>query len=170
MSHSTNSKVSFCDVCDLSFESKKVLYRHQSYDSKHNELLEKMLGSDDEAPIDVKPKAEKVIPPSSQTIPENLTQKKNITSSDLNLKGLCPWSPKKRVSLKLRVSLKGLCSWFPKLRVYLKITPKKLFLLNPSINLKLKLKIVSAAELSIYFILFYIILYVKNVMQNFFKK
>ena len=31
-----------------------------------------MFGSDDEAPIDVKPKAEKVIPPSSQPIPENM--------------------------------------------------------------------------------------------------
>ena len=64
MSHSTNSNVTFCDVCDLSFETKKGLYRHQSYDSKQKELLEKMFGSDDEAPIDVKPKAERVIPPS----------------------------------------------------------------------------------------------------------
>ena len=31
-----------------------------------------MFGSDDEAPIDVKPKAEKVLPPSSQPIPENM--------------------------------------------------------------------------------------------------
>ena len=50
MSHSTNSNVN-CDVCDLSFETKKGLLRHQSYDSKHKELLEKMFGSDDEAPI-----------------------------------------------------------------------------------------------------------------------
>ena len=61
MSHSTNSNVNFCDVCDLSFETKKGLYRHQSYDSKQKELLEKMFGSDDEAPIDVKPKVERVI-------------------------------------------------------------------------------------------------------------
>ena len=35
-------------------------------------MLNKMFGSNDEAPIDVKPKAEKVIPPSSQPIPENM--------------------------------------------------------------------------------------------------
>ena len=46
MSHSTNSNVSIvnlCDVCNLSFETKKGLYRHQSYDSKHKELLEKII-------------------------------------------------------------------------------------------------------------------------------
>ena len=45
MPHSTNSNVTsvnFCDVCILSFETKKGLYRHQSYDTKHRELLEKM--------------------------------------------------------------------------------------------------------------------------------
>ena len=45
MSHSTNSKVTsvnFCDVCKLSFETKKGLCRHQSDDPKHKELLEKM--------------------------------------------------------------------------------------------------------------------------------
>ena len=45
MSHSTNSNVtsvSFCDVCNLFFETKKDLYRHQSYDPKHKDLLEKM--------------------------------------------------------------------------------------------------------------------------------
>ena len=73
MSHSTNSNVNFCDVCDLSFETTKNLYRHQSYDSKHKELLEKIFGSDDdEDPIDVEPKAERVIPPSPQSIPENM--------------------------------------------------------------------------------------------------
>ena len=42
MSQSTNTSViNFCDVCNLSFESKKGLYRHQSYDLKHKELLEK---------------------------------------------------------------------------------------------------------------------------------
>ena len=44
MSHSTNSNVTsvnFCDVCNLSFETKKGLYRDQSYDPKHKELLEK---------------------------------------------------------------------------------------------------------------------------------
>ena len=64
--------MNFCDVCDLSFETKKDLYRNQSYDSKHEELLEKMFGSDDEAPIYIKSKAERVIPPSSQPIPENM--------------------------------------------------------------------------------------------------
>ena len=38
----------FCDVCNLSFESRKGLYRHQSYDFKHKELLEKMFESDEE--------------------------------------------------------------------------------------------------------------------------
>ena len=73
-----------------------------------------------------------------------MTQKKNITISDLN--------PELRVSLKLRlylklrvipklrVNLKGLRPWFPKLRVYLKITPKISLKLNQSLNLKLKLK------------------------------
>ena len=70
MSHSTNSNVNFCDVYDLSFEAKKDLYRHQSYDSKHKELLEQMLGSDDEAPINFKPKAKRFLPPSFQLIPE----------------------------------------------------------------------------------------------------
>ena len=49
MSHSTNRNVpsvNFCDACDLSFESKKGLYRHQSYDPKHKELLEKIFDSD----------------------------------------------------------------------------------------------------------------------------
>ena len=107
MSLSTNIYKNFCDVCDLSFETKKGLYRHQSYDSKHEELLEKMFSSDDEAPIDVKPKAERFIPhhpiPYMKTWRECLTQKKNITSSDL--------------SPKLRVSLKGLRHWFPKLKL-----------------------------------------------------
>ena len=62
MSHSTNSNVNFSDVCHLSFETKKSLYRHQPYDSKNKELLEKMSGSDDEAHIDVESKAEKVTP------------------------------------------------------------------------------------------------------------
>ena len=38
----------FCDVCNLSFETKKGLYRHQSYDLKHKELLEKMFESEEE--------------------------------------------------------------------------------------------------------------------------
>ena len=49
MSQSTNTSViNFCDVCNLSFESKKGLYRHQSYDLKHKELLEKMFESEEE--------------------------------------------------------------------------------------------------------------------------
>ena len=48
MSQSTNTSViNFCDVCNLSFESKKALYRHQSYDLKHKELLEKMFESEE---------------------------------------------------------------------------------------------------------------------------
>ena len=66
MSHSTNSNVNFCDVCILSFETKTGLYRHQSCDSKHKELLEQMFGSDYEAPINVKPKSERALPPSPQ--------------------------------------------------------------------------------------------------------
>ena len=68
MSHSTNSNVNFCDVCG----AKKGLYRHQSYGSKHKESLEKMFGSDYEAPFNAKHKAEKVIPPSTQPLPENM--------------------------------------------------------------------------------------------------
>ena len=49
MSQSTNTGViNFCDVCNLSFESKKGLYRHQSYDLKHKELLEKLFESEEE--------------------------------------------------------------------------------------------------------------------------
>ena len=49
MSQSTNTSViNFCDVFNLSFESKKDLYRHQSYDLKHKELLEKMSESEEE--------------------------------------------------------------------------------------------------------------------------
>ena len=84
MSHSTNGNVNFYDVCDSSFGTKKGLYRHESYDSKHKELLEKMFGSDDEAPIDVQPKAERVIPHHPNQKPKTwrgcVTQKKNNTS------------------------------------------------------------------------------------------
>ena len=49
MSQSTNiSVINFCDVCNLSFESKKALYRHQTYDLKHKKLLEKMFVSEEE--------------------------------------------------------------------------------------------------------------------------
>ena len=59
MSHSTNSNVRFCDVCSLSFETKKGLYRHQLYDTKHKELLEKMFDSDlDEAITEAPTKTE----------------------------------------------------------------------------------------------------------------
>ena len=48
-SQSTNTTViNFCDVCNLSFESKKGLYKHQSYDLKHKELLEKMFEFEEE--------------------------------------------------------------------------------------------------------------------------
>ena len=48
MSQSTNTSViNFCDVCNLSFESKKDLYRHQSYDLKHKDLLEKIIESEE---------------------------------------------------------------------------------------------------------------------------
>ena len=49
MSQSTNTSViNFCDVCNLPFETKKDLYRHQSYDLKHKELLEKLFESEEE--------------------------------------------------------------------------------------------------------------------------
>ena len=49
MSQSTNSSViKFYDVCNLSFETKKGLYRHQSYDLKHKELLEKLFESEED--------------------------------------------------------------------------------------------------------------------------
>ena len=49
MSQSTNTSViNFCDVCNLSFETKKGLYRHQSYDLKHKEPSEKMFESEEE--------------------------------------------------------------------------------------------------------------------------
>ena len=48
MSHSSNRNVNLGDVCNLSFQTRKGLYRHQSNASKHK-LLEKMFGSDDGA-------------------------------------------------------------------------------------------------------------------------
>ena len=49
MSQPTNTSVIiFCDVCNLSFEPTKGLYRRQSYDLKHKELLEKMFESEEE--------------------------------------------------------------------------------------------------------------------------
>ena len=54
MSQTINTSViNSCDVCDLSFETKKGLYRHQSYDLKHKELLEKMFGSDSKMDSDL---------------------------------------------------------------------------------------------------------------------
>ena len=54
MSQSTNTSViNFCDVCNLSFESKKSLYRHQSYDLKPKELLQKIFGSDSDLASDL---------------------------------------------------------------------------------------------------------------------
>ena len=44
MSRSTNNNVpstKFCDLRNLFFETMKGLYDHQSYDTKHKELLEK---------------------------------------------------------------------------------------------------------------------------------
>ena len=44
MSQSTNtSAINFCDVFNLSFETKKGLYRHQSYDLKHRNYWRKCL-------------------------------------------------------------------------------------------------------------------------------
>ena len=49
MPQSTNTSViNFCDICNLSFETKKGLYRHQSYDLTHKELLEKTFESEEE--------------------------------------------------------------------------------------------------------------------------
>ena len=49
MSQSTSTSViNFCDVSNYSFESKKGLYRHQSYDLKHKELLEELFESEEE--------------------------------------------------------------------------------------------------------------------------
>ena len=49
MSQSNNTSViNFCHVCNLSFESKKGLYSHQSYDLKHKELLEKKFESEED--------------------------------------------------------------------------------------------------------------------------
>ena len=70
-----------------------------------------------------------------------MTQKKNNTSSDLKITGLCPWSPNLNISLKILLKL------------------------NPSVNLKIKPKmgrmqcyaLASTLELS---------MNVKNVMQN----
>ena len=62
MSRSTNSivrSVNFCEVCDLVFETKKELYKHQSYDIKHKELIEKIFEFDnDDDLIYVKSKTE----------------------------------------------------------------------------------------------------------------
>ena len=104
MSHSTNSNVDFCDVWDLSFETKKGLYRHQSYDSKHKELLEKMFelrssftDFDDEASINCKPKAEGALPRSPQPkhIPKNMVKMYDPDEDEYYLihKGASPLVP-----------------------------------------------------------------------------
>ena len=51
MPYSTNNnvpKANFCDVCNLFFEAKKGLYKHESYAPKQKELLEKLLDSDED--------------------------------------------------------------------------------------------------------------------------
>ena len=87
MSQSTNTSViNFCDVCNLSFESKKGLYRHQSYDLKHKELLEKMFESEEEEEI-----SERVHNPDEddyiiKTKPPNLKLKlKRISTPELSM-------------------------------------------------------------------------------------
>ena len=79
MSHTRNSNVTsvnFCDGFILSFESKKGLYRHQSYDPKHKKLLEKMFdlpGSFTDSDLD-----EAITEASTKTEPSTKIIEKNV--------------------------------------------------------------------------------------------
>ena len=128
MFNSTKSNVNFCDVCDLSFETKKDLYRHESYDSKHKELSEKMFGSDDEAPIDVQPKGERVIPPSPQPILENIER---VYNSEEEFYFLRP-KPKIESKPKTESKSKGASPLVPETESYPK-TESKLKGASPSV-------------------------------------
>ena len=110
MSHSTNSNVNSCDVFDLSFETKKDLYRHQSYDSKQKELLEKMFGSVDEPmervydskeefyylrpklKIESKPQTESI--PKIESKPQTESKPKDNTKDIIKPKANPPTKPK----------------------------------------------------------------------------
>ena len=53
MSQSNNTSViNFCDVCNLSFETKKGLCRHQSNDLKHKELMEQKFEYEEEETLE----------------------------------------------------------------------------------------------------------------------
>ena len=118
MSHSTNSNVNFCDVCNLSIETKKALYGHQSCDSKNKELLEKMYGSDDDGAITEPPaKTMEMIYDSDEDFINSKLSTKTITDTktkdytkdifktkpSLNLK----LKPKKASTLELSVNVKN---------------------------------------------------------------
>ena len=126
MSHSTNSNVNFCDVCDFSFETKKGIYGHQSYNSEHKKLLESSFVSDDEAP----------------------------SMLSLMLKGLYPLQPNLKSKLELNSYLRTQkeymsrmkTSTFSFLKLKRNVTPKILLNLNPNPNLHLKK--ISTPELS----------------------
>ena len=106
MSHSTNSNMNFCDVCNLSFETKKGLYRHQSYDSKHKELLVKFFGSDDDGAITEPPaKTMEMMYDSDEDFicPKPTTKTKTETKSKDNTKDILKLNPSLNLKLKLKI-------------------------------------------------------------------
>ena len=106
MPHSTNSNMNFCDVCNLSFETKKGLHRHQSYDSKHKELLEKFVGSDDDGAITEPPaKTMEMMYDSDEDFiyPEPSTKTKAETKTKENTKDIFKTKPSLNLKLKLKI-------------------------------------------------------------------
>ena len=74
-----SKRENFCDICDLEFETKKELYKHQSYDPKHKEILEKTFDSDsDDGLIYVRAEAKT----KTETEPEAKTETDTKTETE----------------------------------------------------------------------------------------
>ena len=110
MSRSNNSivqvqRVNFCDVCDLVFETKTTeLYKHQSYDLKHKEILEKMI--DSETKTETKAKTETKTEFSDKTVErvydpdedDYILNPKTIPNPKLKDHPLNSWEPRGKAS------------------------------------------------------------------------
>ena len=120
MSHSTNSNVNFFDRCNLFFETKKGLYRHQSYDSKPKELLEKMFDSDKDGAITEPPAKtmammydsdEDCISPKPSTKTKTETKTKDNTKDIIKTKPIT--KPKSKIRDSMYTRIKNECEECP---------------------------------------------------------